>query len=90
MLGPLIDNMSILVTTYKDDPSEKVHCGQVMDEDNKLLPLVNASVDLIADTIIDERHPFNVPEVFEFYALAFKPMSEAATLAYKECLDRSS
>ena len=83
-LGPTtIDCMSMLVTTNREYPSNQLVYDQVVDEHLQLFPLVDASVDVIADAIIKERHPWNINEVFDFYSLAFKPLPEPAMLAYK-------
>ena len=63
---------------------EKVESMCIGAEKIQLFPLADASVSVIADAIIMERHPWNIDEVFYFYKLAFKPMPEAAMLAYKE------
>ena len=78
------DNLSILVTTCRDEPVEKLECEMVDAEEVQLFPLADSSINVIVKTIIDERHPWNVPEVFDFYDLAFKPMPEAAMLEYTE------
>ena len=83
-LGPSIDYLSILVTTAREFPINQLVYDQVAAEDLQLFPLVDASVNVIADAIIKERHPWNTAEVFDFYSLAFKPLPEPAMLAYKE------
>ena len=84
ILAVSIDHLSVLVTTAREHPTNQLVCDQVASEDVQLFSLVEANVDVIADAIIRERHPWNVPEVFDFYSLAFKPISEAVMLAYKE------
>lgn len=84
IIGSTIENLSILVTTVREEPCEKLTWDQVDDdEDLQLFPLVDASANVIADTIIEEGHPWDSPKVFDFYSLAFKPMPEPALLAYK-------
>ena len=80
--GDTCDSLSILVTTVREEPSEKVKCYQT--EDVQLFSLTEASVRVIADTIIKEGHPWNTDEVFEFYSLGFKPVPEPAMLAYQK------
>ena len=84
VLNLSIVHLSVLVTTAREYPTNQLVCDQVAFEDLQLFPLVDTSVDVIADAVIRERHPWNVPEVFDFYSLAFKPMPEAVMLAYKE------
>lgn len=83
-LGTAINDLSMLVTTSRDYPIDKLTCGEVVSGDLELFPLVDASVDVIAEAIIEERHSWHTNEVFDFYSLAFKPMSEPALLAYEE------
>ena len=79
-MGYTNDNLSILVTTSREFPSEKVQDYKA--EDVQLLPLSAASIWVIADTIIKERHPWNTSEVFDFYSLVFQPLPECAIEFY--------
>ena len=72
------DNLSILVTTSREHPCEKLERDQVAAEDIQLFPLADASVRVLANAIIKARHPWNTDEVFDFYSLLFKPVPEAA------------
>lgn len=80
--GSACESLSILVTTVREEPSEKLKCYQAADV--QLFSLTEASVRVIADTIIKEGHPWNTDEVFEFYSLGFKPVPEPVMLAYQK------
>ena len=85
-MGYTYDSLSVLVTTSREYPSEKVKDYQV--EDVQLLSLSEASVRVIADTIIKENHPWNTDEVFDFYSLGFKPLPKPAQLLYASLSSR--
>ena len=60
-MGFTCDNLSIIATTSREYPSEKAKDYQV--EDVQLLSLYEASVRVIADIIVKEKHPWNTDEV---------------------------
>ena len=87
-MGFTNDRLSILVTISRECPSEKVKDVDVQAVDVQLLSLFEASVRVIADTIIKEKHPWNTNEVFDFFGLGFKPLPESVVLAYKKYIDQ--
>lgn len=69
------DSLSIIVTTSREQLSEKVKAHQAKDVQS--LSLSAASVRVIADTMIKEEHPWSA------FSLAFKPMLMQTYHVYK-------